>query len=162
MDTQWSLPNKIFNSANDLPEQYKTVLTKAIEGCASAYAPYSNFLVAAAGLLSNGDIIVGTNQENASSPNGICAERTLLSAISTLPTTTTLQLMAVSYKNLNHPQKNNVPITPCGVCRQSLLEYSLRFNTKVPLLLSGQTGPIWYIENANDLLPLAFTNDWLK
>ena len=125
-----------------------------------SYAPYSKFHVAAAGMLSNGAIVRGTNQENASYPVSICAERVLLSAAASLYPGIALVSMAISYRNLKG--SSNRPITPCGVCRQSLVEHQHHFNQAIRLLLTGQTGEIYIIENAATLLPLGFTADDMK
>lgn len=127
---------------------------------AQSYAPYSNFHVAAVGVLTNGVIVRGTNQENASYPVSICAERVLLSAAASLYPGVALVSMAISYNNLNG--SNNRPITPCGVCRQSLVEHQHHFHQAIRLLLTGQTGEIYIIEDAGTLLPLGFTADDMK
>jgi len=125
-----------------------------------SYAPYSNFHVAAAGLLMNGAIVRGTNQENASYPVSICAERVLLSAAASLYPGIALVSMAISYRNLKG--SSNRPITPCGVCRQSLVEHQHHFHQSIRLLLTGQIGEIYIIEDAASLLPLGFTADDMK
>ncbi|NDA60855.1 MAG: cytidine deaminase [Chitinophagia bacterium] len=125
-----------------------------------SYAPYSNFHVAAAGLLMNGAIVRGTNQENASYPVSICAERVLLSAAASLYPGIALVSMAISYRNLKG--SSNRPITPCGVCRQSLVEHQHHFHKSIRLLLTGQIGEIYIIEDAASLLPLGFTADDMK
>lgn len=129
---------------------------------AEAYAPYSKFHVAAAGLLTNGAIVRGTNQENASYPVSICAERVLLSAAASLYPGVALVSMAISYHNLNPKASSYKPITPCGVCRQSLVEHQHHYKQAIRLLLTGQTGEIYIIEDAATLLPLGFTADDMK
>ncbi len=124
-----------------------------------AYAPYSNFKVAAVGLLSNGAIVSGTNQENASFPVGICAERVMLSAASSLHPGIPISAIAVSYSSSS--VKDYVPITPCGICRQTLMEYQERFKQKIRLILSGQNGKVLVIENSAHLLPFAFESSSL-
>lgn len=125
-----------------------------------SYAPYSAFHVAAAGLLKNGVIVRGTNQENASYPVSICAERVLLSAAASLYPGVALVSMAISYHNLKG--SSNRPITPCGVCRQSLVEHQHHYQQAIRLLLTGQTGEIYIIEDAATLLPLGFTAEDMK
>ena len=126
----------------------------------NAYAPYSGFSVAAAARLSNGEIVTGTNQENASYPAGICAERVLLSAVASQFSGSKISAIAVSYNNRNGG--SDQPVSPCGICRQSLVEYERRNGDAIRLILSGQSGPVLVIESAADLLPLAFTNEELK
>ena len=119
-----------------------------------AYAPYSGFFVGAAALLNNGEILTGTNQENASFPAGICAERVLLSAISSLYPQIPVNTIAISY---HYPEgKSDHPVTPCGICRQSLTEYENRMQQPIRLLLAGLKGPVFLIPTSNHLLPLGF------
>ncbi|RFM27186.1 cytidine deaminase [Deminuibacter soli] len=124
-----------------------------------AYAPYSNFHVAAVARMTNGDTVAGTNQENASYPVGICAERTLLSTISSLypDHKTEIDTMAISYHN--HNGASSHPITPCGICRQTMVEYEARMLHPIRLIMGGQEGKIYVVERAGMLLPLSFTSD---
>lgn len=151
---------EIFNDINELKEEDSFLLTKAREVTSSAYAPYSNFHVGAVARLISGEIFSGTNQENASFTVGICAERTLLSAISALSQNSPIESMAISYQNKNGDSDH--PISPCGVCRQALIEYEDRFKSPVRLILGGQKGMVYVFENAASLLPLAFTRSELK
>jgi cytidine deaminase len=125
-----------------------------------AYAPYSNFKVGAFAKLENGRTVSGTNQENASFPAGICAERTLLSTASSLFPGVGVDTIAISYNNLNG--KSDRPVSPCGICRQSLVEFQDRTKKQIRIILSGMEGKIQVIENAKDLLPLVFGADDMK
>jgi cytidine deaminase len=109
---------EVYNSSEELPPADAALLASAREVTKQAYAPYSNFLVGAVAILSNGERVVGTNQENASYPVGICAERVLLSAISSQYPGMPVDAIAISYNNLNG--ESDHPISPCGICRQSL------------------------------------------
>jgi cytidine deaminase len=122
-----------------------------------AYAPYSGFKVAAVARLKNGAIVSGTNQENASYPVGICAERTLLSAVSSLYPNEKIDTIAITYYNTNGDSSQ--PVAPCGICRQTLLEYELRTNNPIRLLLAGNEGKVIIVEKASSLLPLGFSSD---
>ena len=122
-----------------------------------AYAPYSHFNVGAAALLTDGKIVTGTNQENASYPVGICAERVLLSAVASQYNNAAIETIAISYNNLNGASKH--PISPCGICRQSLAEYEERTRQPIRLILSGLEGEVYVIEKAQYLLPLSFNAD---
>ncbi|MBP6432809.1 MAG: cytidine deaminase [Ferruginibacter sp.] len=148
----------VFPSIDGLNESDAMLLNKAKAVTAKAYAPYSNFKVGAAALLNNGKILEGTNQENASYPVTICAERTLLAAISSLYNEEPIKTMAISYDS----KKSDKPITPCGVCRQMLAEYEERTKQPIRLILGGMTGEVYIIEKATDLLPFTFTSDNLK
>jgi cytidine deaminase len=122
--------------------------------------PYSNFRVGAFAKLTNGKTVMGTNQENASYPAGICAERTLMSVASTLFPNVAIQTIAISYDNLKG--KSDHPISPCGICRQSLVEFQQRTNHPIRIILGGMEGKVQVIENAANLLPFSFSADDLK
>jgi cytidine deaminase len=136
----------------------KLLLSKAREITAKAYAPYSDFFVGAAALLSNKKIVTATNQENASFPAGICAERVLLSTVTSVYGEVGIDTLAISY--INHKNnKSDHPISPCGICRQSLMEYQLRVQHPIRLILAGMKGKVVIIDDASFLLPLNFNAD---
>lgn len=148
---------QVYDSLQDLSEEDATLLREARKATVLSYAPYSRFRVAAFARLTNGHTVRGFNSENASFPAGLCAERVLLSAAETLYPGVPISTVAISYHNENGA--DNQPITPCGICRQSLLEYSQRFEQPIRLLLGGMTGKVYVIPSASALLPLAFTQD---
>jgi len=150
----------IYDSASDLTKADAELLIAARAVTKNAYAPYSHFHVGAVARLINGALISGTNQENASFPAGICAERTLLSTAASLYPGLAIDTLAVSYHNENGPSTS--PISPCGICRQSLQEFEQRTSHPIRLILSGQEGPVFVIAQASALLPLAFTADELS
>ena len=151
---------EVYDSIEKLNTEDAALLDRARKATATAYAPYSNFQVGASALLLNGEMLNGTNQENASFPVGLCAERVLISAISSLHPNTAIHTMAISYNNLNG--KSDHPISPCGICRQSLLEYESRLNHPIRLIMSGMDGEVFIIANAAMLLPLRFTSEDMK
>jgi cytidine deaminase len=144
-----------YASESELPAEDALLLAKAREVTAHAYAPYSRFRVGAAARLNNREIVTGTNQENASFPAGICAERTLLSAIASLYPDARIESIAISYDNENGP--SDQPIAPCGICRQSLQEFVQRAGQDIRLILGGLNGPVYILPRASTLLPLAFS-----
>ena len=144
---------KVYSSVDELNEADAALVQKARKGTEIAYAPYSNFLVSCAVRLKNGTEVLGTNQENASYPVGICAERALLSILGNVHPNESINLMAISYNNRTEAIE---PIAPCGMCRQALLEYEQRIQHPIKILLTGQAGEIFEISSAKDLLPLAF------
>jgi cytidine deaminase len=150
----------VYKSCDELPQHLKELLSKAREVTEQAYAPYSNFQVGAVARLSNGEIVSGSNQENASFPVGLCAERVLLATVSSQYPRVPIDIMAVSYKSEHHTSDH--PISPCGICRQSLQEYENRTSHPVQLVLGGLTGPVYVIDSASRLLPLAFTREELR
>ena len=151
---------EVYPSSEDLTEQDAWLVNEAREVTASAYAPYSNFNVGAVAKMANGEIVAGTNQENASYPVGLCAERVLLSSASTLYPKIAIDTIAISYNNNNGD--SNHPISPCGICRQSLVEYEERTRQPIRLILSGMQGKVYIIKQSGFLLPLSFGSEDLK
>lgn len=145
---------EVYDSINDLTPSDKVMMEAAREVTQKAYAPYSDFLVGAVAKLTNGEIVKGTNQENASFPVGICAERVLMSSAAMTHTNIPIETMAIAYNNLNG--KSDKPVSPCGMCRQALIEYEERTKHTIRLILSGMEGQIYIIDKASMLLPLSF------
>ncbi len=151
-----------YNDISSLDKEDAALLEEARKTTQKAYAPYSNFLVGAAAIFKNGEKVFGTNQENASYPVGMCAERVLLASASMLQTDEPILTMAISYNNLSRNGGSDRPITPCGMCRQSLAEYEQRTNHPMRLILSGMEGKVMIIQNAAQLLPFSFNSDSMK
>ncbi|MBX9784943.1 MAG: cytidine deaminase [Chitinophagaceae bacterium] len=149
-----------YASIDDLTEDDKWLLDEAREVTQHAYAPYSRFQVGAVAKLKNGEIIAGSNQENASFPAGLCAERVVLASVSSLYPKVPIESMAISYFNNNG--ESNHPITPCGICRQALQEFTHKTNTPIRLILGGMHGKVYIIPNSTMLLPLSFTSKDLQ
>jgi cytidine deaminase len=147
----------VYNSIEELDSEDTWLLNEAREVTQNAYAPYSNFYVGAVAKLTNGEIVAGTNQENASYPVGICAERVLLGNAATLYPGISIDTIAVSYDG--QEIKSDHPISPCGLCRQSLLEYETRVNRPIRLILAGQQGKVYILKTARFLLPFAFSKE---
>ena len=138
---------------NELHLEEKKLIDCAKGACSRAYAPYSQFQVGAAVLLANGEIVAGSNQENVAFPSGLCAERTaLFYANSQYPDQTVKSLAVAAYTQGDFIDR---PISPCGACRQVILETEMRFKSPVRIYLYGKT-EIYIIEGIGDLLPLAF------
>jgi len=150
---------KEFADASELPQEQQWLLTEAREVTENAYAPYSRFLVGAVAKLANGEIVAGSNQENASFPIGLCAERVLLASAASIFPNIAIETIAVSYKSEKH--NSDHPIAPCGICRQSLQEFEGRFGKNMQVILGGATGPVYVLESASSLLPFAFTSSEL-
>jgi cytidine deaminase len=125
----------------------------------NAYAPYSDFKVGAAVLLENGKIIHGNNQENAAYPSGLCAERVaLFFANSNFPDIKVRRIAIAAKKGENFTK---LPITPCGSCRQVILESQNRFEIPIKIILYG-LDKVQVIEDASTLLPISFNDGFLK
>ncbi|MDH6534956.1 cytidine deaminase [Parabacteroides sp. 52] len=142
----------------ELTTAEKALMDKAIEVARNAYAPYSRFHVGAALRLANGQIITGSNQENAASPSGLCAERVaLFYAGAQYPDVPVCEIAIVALVNgvlQDH-------ISPCGGCRQVLLETEERGKSPLRILLCGKD-KVQTLSSANDLLPLSFGQNDLK
>jgi cytidine deaminase len=150
----------IYDSIEELTEEDAWLLNEAREVTEHAYAPYSHFQVGAIAKMANGEIVAGSNQENASFPVGLCAERVLLASASSLFPKMPIESIAISYQSNNG--NSNHPIAPCGICRQSLQEYEMRVGHPIRLILGGMEGKVFVISQASLLLPLAFTSEELK
>jgi cytidine deaminase len=129
------------------------LLQEAIKATENAYAPYSKFNVGAAVLLDNGEIIHGSNQENAAYPSGLCAERVaLFYASSRYPN---VAIKAIAINSTVNGKENNDPVYPCGDCRQVLLECENRFGKPIKVIM-GSASKIQVVHSIKDLLPLCF------
>lgn len=135
------------------------LLKAAFQAVDTAFAPYSKFKVGAAARLSNGQIILGSNQESASYPVGICAERTLLNSIGSQYPNETIQAIAISY--IPNGVESDHPLSPCGMCRQSLLDYEIRYKSPIKLILAGKIGKVMLIPSASNMIPFGFTGSIL-
>jgi len=150
---------KKYKEAAALDESDQRLVLEARKLASKAYAPYSGFQVASVAETSDGSYIHGTNQENASYPIGLCAERVMLAAISSVASDALIKTICISYTA--EKQAVNQPIAPCGICRQSLVEFESRFNDPIRLLLTGQTGEVFEFRSVSELLPMAFKKQHL-
>ena len=159
-ETRFEFAYEVYNDTSELKKEDADLLMQARSTTKKAYAPYSNFFVGAVARLDNGQTVSGTNQENASYPVGICAERVLLGNAATLYPGIGIDTLAISYDSQQVPSDH--PISPCGMCRQALLEYESRTDKPIRMILAGQKGKIYIINTVSFLLPFAFTPDELK
>ncbi len=142
----------------ELDARYRNLLDQAKEAAASAYAPYSGFHVGTAVLLENGEVFSGSNQENSAYPSGLCAERVALFFANAQRPQLAPEAIAIAASAQGRFLEN--PITPCGACRQALLESEMRFRKNIKVLLYG-SDRVYVIECIKDLLPLCFGKDSL-
>ncbi len=159
MQKKFEFEYEEFDTKEGLAIEDLALLNAAYDAVETAFAPYSKFKVGAAARLSNGQIILGSNQESASYPVGICAERTLLNSIGSQYPKEMITAMAISY--IPHGAESDHPLSPCGMCRQSLLDYELRYKAPIKLILAGKTGKVMLIPSANNILPFGFTGSIL-
>lgn len=144
---------------DELPVEYKQLVDEAKQQVYNAYAIYSGFHVGAAVLLENGEIFAGSNQENSAYPSGLCAERVaMFYANASRPNTAVNAIAIAAYTNGNFLSS---PITPCGACRQVLLESEMRFEKDMTIILYG-TSEIVVVKNSRQLLPLCFEKSSLR
>ena len=134
----------------------QTLVTRAREMTSKSYAPYSRFCVGAAIALSNGEIVTGANQENVAYPSGTCAERSACFYANAQYPDAKFVEMAIAARGTDGEFVTE-PISPCGACRQALLEYETLAGANVPVLLAGQD-VIYKLQSVKSLLPLAFTD----
>lgn len=137
---------------DELTEKEREWRESAITAAKQAYAPYSNFQVGAAVILKDDTIVTGNNQENAAYPSGLCAERVaLFSAGSHYPDNPIKAIFIVALKDGVIQDR----ISPCGACRQVLLESEMRYNNPIQIMLCGKE-EIRFIHSASLLLPFSF------
>lgn len=149
----------IYQNPNELAASEKRLLEQAVSARKNAYAPYSNFQVGAAVLMENGEVVIGNNQENASYPSGLCAERVAVFQAGALYPGVAILAIAISAASENYVL--DTPAGPCGNCRQAIMEYEIKQKSPISLLLQGQEGPVYKCSSLKDLLPLGFGSSFL-
>ena len=160
MHQKFEFEYDLLDNSNQLSKDDQELLEAAKKATQTAYAPYSHFNVGAAARLSSNDIIVSSNQESASFPVGICAERVLLNSIGSQYPHQKITTLAISYEPVGKP--SNEPLSPCGMCRQSLLDYETRFQAPIKIIMAGKSGKVMVVNTASHLLPFGFDGAILK
>ncbi|PRZ21109.1 cytidine deaminase [Flavobacterium granuli] len=149
----------VYNSTSELPNDIQDLMEKAIGIRKKAYAPYSKFRVGTALLLDNGEIVLGSNQENAAYPSGLCAERVaIFQAGAIYPDSKIIKMAITAASDTN---KTIAPIPPCGACRQSIAEYETRQESPIEIYFMGESGEIFKSASLKNLLPLMFDKKFL-
>lgn len=144
----------VFEDIDELPETVKKLMQQAIIACEKAYAPYSHLKVGAALLLENGEIVTGNNQENASYPSGLCAERVATYQAGAQFPDVPIKMVAITA--ISNQRTITDPIPPCGACRQAFAEYEIKQNSPIQIYFMGQVGKVIKAESLNDLFPFLF------
>jgi len=144
----------VFDSVSELSEEQRELMVKAVNIRSKAYAPYSKFKVGVAIKLENGEVVLGTNQENAVFPSGMCAERVAINQAGTLYPGVKIESLFVSAASDNFTVLTPTP--PCGACRQSIFEYEENQNQSIAIYFMGETGKVVMADSIKDLLPLTF------
>lgn len=137
----------------------RQLMLTAIAQLEKAYAPYSQFHVGAAARLLDGEIFIGSNQENASYPLCMCGERVALYNAAANKPEIPVEALAITIKN----QKSTIdkPVSPCGACRQVISEYEFRHNHKIRILLKSDGDEVYELDSVADLLPMGFNGSFL-
>lgn len=144
---------KEFSSPEEMPSADQKLVRAAMEAQKSSYAPYSHFNVGAAVRLEDGTIIKGSNQENAASPSGLCAERTaMFAAGANYPGVPMVSIAIAGGPSLGLCAN---PATPCGACRQVMAEYQKIGGKPMSVILVG-ADKIWKFDRVDDVLPFIF------
>jgi cytidine deaminase len=148
-----------FDHIEDLDNESKYLVHKAKEATAHSYSPYSKFQVGAALILEDGTVVTASNQENASYPLCMCAERiALYSAATQFPQKTIVKMAVVAHKK-NH--KELAAATSCGACAQVMLEFETRQKKPIEVIMFGPRGKWVKCSRTAMLLPLGFTKESL-
>ena len=148
-----------FCQLDELSEQDLNLIESAKAAVKNSYANYSHFHVGAALRLHDGRVVIGANQENAAFPSGLCAERTAIFAAQSHYPEQAIDALAI----VAHNEKGFLsdPITPCGACRQVMLEMEDRYKQNVRVLLYGTSG-VYILKSVKDLLPFAFVDENMR
>ena len=150
---------EVYSNKDELPEAISSLMDVAIDARDKAYAPYSDFYVGAAILLDNGEVISGSNQENAAYPSGLCAERTAIYYAGAKYPNAQMLAMAITATAKDKPTTR--PIPPCGSCRQAIAEYEIKQNKAIALYFMGKRGEVMKSDSLENLLPFLFTSKYI-
>jgi len=149
----------VYDNIEELSKDVISLMEKAMEARHNAYAPYSKFNVGAALLLDNGKVVIGSNQENASYPSGLCAERTAIYyAGAKYPKAKIVQMAIIAGSTIKQTMS---PIPPCGACRQAIAEYEVKQDSPIEIYFMGETGKVVKSNSLANLLPLVFDKSFL-
>lgn len=141
----------------ELTDTEKALRDKAIAATYRSYSPYSHFSVGAALELADGTIICGSNQENAAYPSGLCAERTAMFYANASHPDAAIKRLCITARGTDGLLVAQ-PISPCGACRQSLLEAETRYGNDIEVMLYGSE-KTYVLRSIKDLLPLSFSQE---
>lgn len=149
----------VYENLDELPEDVVLLMKSAAEARDKSYSPYSNFSVGAALMLENNEVITGSNQENASYPSGLCAERTaIFYAGAKFPEVKIVRMAIIAG---SRAKLTDEPIPPCGACRQSIAEYEIRQQAPIEIFFMGETGKVIRSHSLSNILPLVFDKSFL-
>jgi cytidine deaminase len=154
-----SFDYKVYSSMDELSVADHELMDKAIAQLEKAYAPYSKFHVGAAARLVDGEIFIGSNQENASYPLCMCGERVALYNAGANRPDVPVESLAITIKNQN--MTIHKPVSPCGACRQVISEYEFRHKHPIRILLKSDSPEVYELRSIADILPMGFNGTFL-
>jgi len=149
-----------YASKDELNASDRAVLDAALIAVTHASPQFSHFNVGTAARLADGSIVSSSNKENTSIIT--CAEQNLLLHLHSVYREFTIETIAVTFKNMNPDTTSDFPITPCGKCRQLLLEAEDKGGKPMRVIMAGQTGKIHVVNGVYTMLPLAFSESLLQ
>ena len=144
---------------DDLSDEEQMLVKRACDATHNAYARYSHFCVGAAVLLNDGTVVIGANQENAAFPSGLCAERSAIFAAQSNYPDQPIRMLAIAARDGGGLRDK--PVSPCGSCRQVVIEMEDRYKQPIEILLYGKSG-IYRMHSIKDLLPFCFTDSDMR
>jgi cytidine deaminase len=147
-------------TAHELSEKQSNLINQSVKAQENSHSPYSNFRVGAAILLESGEIILGSNQENAAYPSGLCAERVAIFSCGAQHPKKKILAIAISASTSKFDLKEI--LAPCGACRQSMLEFEYKQKSNIKILLKGADRQVVEFASVKDLLPIPFNCDALQ
>ena len=157
MEKTHSISYTLKNDWAELNSTDQKMINQAYSACENAYAPYSKFKVGASVLMKNGQVVIGSNQENLAYPSGLCAERVALFSVGAIfPNEPIATLYIVAKGDLLPFDKT---LAPCGGCRQVMAESETRQNQPYRVVLVSQNRKTLIFKTAKDLLPFSFGSD---
>lgn len=145
-----------FSDLSELTPEFQELVNQAKKALESSYSPYSGFSVGSALKLSNGTVVLGSNQENIAYPSGLCAERVAIFSAGTNYPGTEIETIAIIAKSLHGNVAN--PVTPCGSCRQVMIEVEINQNKPITVIMAGTNGEVWVSKSVNNLIPFYFSS----
>jgi len=146
-----------YDSVNDMSGEEVGLINETDTNLQNAYAPYSKFKVSAVCKMENGIVVKGTNQENGAYPSGLCAERVAIFAAKSQFPNQKVEKIVITTE-----ETTLLPVSPCGACRQVLIEYELLQNQPIELIMKSGESKVWKFKSVKDILPFAFDGEFLK
>lgn len=145
-----------FSDLSELSTEFQELVNQAKKALESSYSPYSGFGVGSALKLSNGKVVLGSNQENIAYPSGLCAERVAIFSAGTNYPNTEIKTIAIIAKSLHGDVAD--PVTPCGSCRQVMIEVETKQTKPITVIMAGSNGEVWVSKSVNNLIPFYFSS----